>query len=58
MLGQLPDQRTRVGYLIENIKCNAAEVQAAVAAIRGDDIAGPPLAGKRNNFEGGRSSGE
>ena len=48
---QLPDQRTRVGYLIENIKCNAAEVQAAVAAIRGDDIAGPPLAGKRNNFE-------
>ena len=44
---QVPDQRTRVGYLIENIKCADSDVKAAIAAIKLDDNP----TGLRNDFE-------
>jgi hypothetical protein len=44
---QVPDDRTRVGYLIDNIECADADVKAALAAIKMDDS--PP--GMRNDFE-------
>ena len=45
---QLPNEQTRVRYLIDNIQCNDAELQASLAAIRMDKT-GPNA--KRNNFE-------
>ena len=45
---QLPNEHTRVRYLIDNIQCNDAELQASLAAIR-MDTTGPDA--KRNNFE-------
>ena len=45
---QLPDEHTRVRYLMDGIQCNDAELQAALAAIRMDTV-GPNA--KRNNFE-------
>lgn len=44
---QLPNERTRVKYLIDNIQCNNPKVEAALANINGDDTP----TGKRNNFE-------
>lgn len=44
---QLPNQHTRVGYLLEGIQCEDAGLQAAMAAVRVDK--GPN--GKRNDFE-------
>ena len=44
---QVHDERTRVGYLLDNIEVGDADVKAALAAIRGDDTP----TGKRNNFE-------
>ena len=43
----MPDERTRVGYLIENIECGDADVKAALAAIKLDDN----VNGLRNDFE-------
>ena len=45
---QLPNENTRVRYLMDNIQCLDAELQAALAAIRLDTIG--PVA-MRNNFE-------
>ena len=45
---QLPDEHTRVCYLMDGIHCNDAEIQAALAAIRMDTV-GPNA--KRNHFE-------
>jgi hypothetical protein len=45
---QLPDEHTRVRYLMTAIQCKDPEIQAALANIRGD-IDGPEA--KRNNFE-------
>lgn len=45
---QLPNEHTRVTYLMNAIKCADAELQAALAAIKIDTV-GP--AAKRNNFE-------
>ncbi len=45
---QLPDEHTRVRYLMDAIHCTDAELQASLAAIRLDDQ-GPDS--KRNNFE-------
>ena len=42
---QLPNQHTRVGYLLDAIECNDAKLQAAIANIENDK------AGKRVNFE-------
>ena len=44
---QVPDDRTRVGYLITNIVVADQDVKAALAAIKLDDTP----TGKRNNFE-------
>ena len=44
---ELPNQRTRVGYLSENIDSNDKDVTAAVSHVRLDDTPG----GMRNNFE-------
>ena len=44
---EIPNERSRVGYLIENIECSDADVKAAIAAIKLDDSAG----GLRNDFE-------
>ena len=51
---ELPNERTRVGYLLENIECNDKDVTAALSHIRLDDTVdatGTPT-GKRNDFEG------
>lgn len=42
---QLPNEHTRVGYLLENIVNNDADLRAALASIRAD------LNGMRSNFE-------
>ena len=44
---QIPDQRARVGYVLDNIDNSDAALQASIANIRTDQ--GPN--GKRNNFE-------
>jgi hypothetical protein len=44
---QLPNEHTRVGYLLDAIQTSDAGLQAAIAMIATDD--GPT--GKRNNFE-------
>jgi hypothetical protein len=45
---QLPNERTRVKYLLDSIRtCNDAGVQARIANIEGDDTTN----GKRNKFE-------
>jgi hypothetical protein len=45
---QLPNERTRVKYLLDSIRgCNDPGVQARIANIEGDDSA----SGKRNQFE-------
>jgi hypothetical protein len=44
---QLPNEHTRVGYLLDAIQCSDPALQAAMANVSGDD--GPN--GKRNNFE-------
>ena len=44
---QLPNQQTRVTYLLDGINCDFAPLQAAMALVRND--AGPN--GKLNNFE-------
>ena len=44
---QVPEERMRVGYLIENIICADPDVKAALAAIKLDDSP----TGLRNNFE-------
>ena len=44
---QLPNENTRVGYLLEGIQCSDAGLQAAMASVRTDD--GPT--GMRNTFE-------
>ena len=45
---QLPNEYTRVTYLLDAIKCSDAELQAALAAIRMDTVGDEA---KRNNFE-------
>ena len=42
---QLPDERKRVGFLLDAIESNDASLQAAMASIRADDT------GTRQNFE-------
>jgi len=42
---QLPNQRTRVTYLLQAIQCNDAPLQAAMALVRADEQ------GKMNDFE-------
>ena len=44
---QLPNEHTRVGYLLDAIETTDAGLQAAIAQVRTDDDPG----GKRNNFE-------
>lgn len=44
---QLPNEHTRVGYLLDAIQTSDAGLQAAIAQIKTDDA---PM-GKRNNFE-------
>jgi hypothetical protein len=44
---QLPNEHTRVGYLIDSIENNDAGLQAALGAIRNDKVVG----GMRSNFE-------
>lgn len=44
---QLPNEHSRVGFLLDGIECSDAGLQAAMASVRTDD--GPN--GKRNNFE-------
>lgn len=44
---QLPNEYTRVGYLIDAIDCKEPDLQAAMALVRNDTAPG----GKRNDFE-------
>jgi hypothetical protein len=44
---QLPNEHSRVGYVLDNIQCNDAGLQAAMASVKTDTTAG----GLRNNFE-------
>jgi hypothetical protein len=44
---QLPNQHSRVGYLLDAILCNDAGLQAAMASVKTDQTAG----GLRNDFE-------
>jgi hypothetical protein len=44
---QLPNEHSRVGYLLEAIQCNDAGLQAAMASIKTDQTPN----GMRNNFE-------
>lgn len=44
---QLPNEHSRVGYLLDAIQCSDAGLQAAMASIKTDNI----LGGLRNNFE-------
>ena len=44
---QLPNEHSRVGYLLDGIQCSDAGLQAAMASVKTDN--GPN--GKRNNFE-------
>ena len=47
---QLPNDHSRVGYLLDNIQCNDAGLQAAMAGIRADNDPNNPYS-KRYNFE-------
>ena len=42
---QLPNDHSRVGYVLDNILCNDTGLQAAMASVRTDTL------GLRNNFE-------
>ena len=44
---QLPNEHTRVGYLLEGIQCSDPGLQAAMSSVRTDDGAN----GMRNDFE-------
>ena len=44
---QLPNSHTRVGYLLDAIKCDDAALLAAIAKVEEDDTP----QGKRNDFE-------
>ena len=44
---QLPNEHSRVGFLLEAIQCSDPGLQAAMASIKTDN----GLAGMRNNFE-------
>ena len=44
---QLPNEHTRVGYLLDGIQCSDAGLQAAMASVRTDD----GTMGMRNTFE-------
>ena len=44
---QMPNEHTRVGYLLEGIQCSDAGLQAAMASVRTDNGAD----GMRNDFE-------
>ena len=44
---EIPNEHTRVGYLIDNIEVADADVKAAIASIKLDDGPG----GLRTNFE-------
>ena len=44
---QLPNETTRVGYLLDAIETSDAALQAAMALVRNDNS----ITGKRNNFE-------
>ena len=44
---QLPNEHSRVGYLLEGIKCNDAGLQAAIASVNADTAED----GLRNDFE-------
>ena len=44
---QLPNERSRVGFLLEAIQCSDQGLQAAMASIKTDKS----LGGMRNNFE-------
>ena len=49
---QLPNSHTRVGYLLDAIENNNAQLQAAMANVRDDTSDGTPAnPGKRNDFE-------
>ena len=45
---QLPNEYSRVGYLLDAIETTDASLQAAMALVRNDD---DPTNGKRSNFE-------
>ena len=45
---QLPNEFSRVGYLLDSIECADPQLQAAMAQVRQDKT---PLTGLRNNFE-------
>ena len=45
---QLPNEYSRVGYLLDAIETNDASLQAAMALVRNDDN---PKNGNRSNFE-------
>ena len=47
---QLPNEFTRVGYLLDGIECNDPQLQAAIANIY-DDVGTTAAPGKRSNFE-------
>ena len=47
---QLPNEFTRVGYLLDGIECNDPQLQAAIANIY-DDVGTAAAPGKRSNFE-------
>eukprot|EP00957_Ditylum_brightwellii_P190034 14467529-Ditylum_brightwellii.AAC.1 len=44
---QLPNQKTRVDYLMNDIECDDPELQAAMALVKNDDAAD----GKMHDFE-------
>ena len=44
---QLPNEHTRVGYLLDSIETSDVKLQAAMANVNSDEAAN----GKRNNFE-------
>ena len=52
---QLPNEHTRVGYLLDAIECNDTPLQVAMANVEDDTDAGGTathrVPGKRNNFE-------
>ena len=51
---ELPNERTRVGYLLDNIDTNDRDVSAAMSSIRLDDTVDPTSGdptGMRNDFE-------
>jgi hypothetical protein len=54
VLAELPNERTRFGYVLDNIDCNNNDVAAALSSIRLDDTTDPTTGdptGMRNDFE-------